>query len=96
MLAQHVENFQMEGRDHIPIVMGEMAAFTWYDTEAAGAKAFRDLQVESCEAGFDGWLTWSWDIPAQPDIWHRTTDTSCPRVLSSASPVTAMTALCGF
>ncbi len=70
LLAQHVENFQMEGRDDIPIVMGEMAAFTWYDSEAAGAKALHDLQVESCDAGFDGWLTWSWDIPAQPDIWH--------------------------
>jgi hypothetical protein len=35
--------------------------------------ALHDLQVESCDAGFDGWLTWSWDIPAQPDIWHATT-----------------------
>jgi hypothetical protein len=73
LLAQHVENFQMEGRDDIPIVMGEMAAFSWYDSEAAGAQALHDLQVESCHAGFDGWLTWSWDIPAQPDIWHAAT-----------------------
>ena len=72
LLAQHVDNYQMAGRDDIPIVMGELAAFTWYTSEAAAAKALHDLQVESCAAGFDGWLTWSWDIPAQPDIWHAT------------------------
>jgi len=74
LLEQHVENYQMEGRDDIPIVMGEMAAFTWYTSEEAGAKALHDLEVESCAAGFDGWLTWSWDISvAQPDIWHART-----------------------
>jgi hypothetical protein len=73
LLKQHVENYQMVGRDEIPIIMGELAAFTWYTSEAAAAKALHDLQVESCEAGFDGWLVWSWDIPAQPDIWHATT-----------------------
>jgi hypothetical protein len=73
-LEQHVENYQMKGRDDIPIVMGEMAAFTWYTSEEAGAKALHDLEVESCAAGFDGWLTWSWDISvAQPDIWHART-----------------------
>ena len=73
LLAQHVENYQMEGRADIPIVMGEVAAFTWYTSEAAAAKALHDLQVDSCAAGFDGWLTWSWYIPAQPDIWHAMT-----------------------
>lgn len=73
LLAHHVENYQMLGRADIPIVMGELAAFTWYTSEAAAAKALHDLQVESCDAGFDGWLVWSWDIPAQPDIWHATT-----------------------
>ena len=86
LLAQHVENFQMEGRDDIPIVMGELATFTWYDSEAAGAKALHDLQVESCDAGFDGWLTWSWEIPAQPDIWHAATgDGLVADVLSPAT-----------
>ena len=73
LLAEHVENYQMEGRADIPIVMGELAAFTWYTSEAAAARALHDLQVESCAAGFDGWLSWSWNIPAQPDIWHATT-----------------------
>lgn len=74
LLAQHVENYQMAGRDDIPIVMGELAAFTWYTSEQAAAKALHDLQFESCVAGFDGWLTWSWDISvAQPDIWHART-----------------------
>ncbi len=74
LLVQHVENFQMAERDDIPIVMGELAAFTWYTSEEAAAKALHDLEVESCTAGFDGWVTWSWDISvAQPDIWHAMT-----------------------
>jgi len=69
-LAVYVDNFQMLGRDEKPIVMGELAAFHWYPTAAAGAQALHDLQVESCDVGFDGWLIWSWDIEVQDDIWH--------------------------
>ncbi len=69
-LAAHVENYQMLGRDEKPIVMGEVAAFDWYPTVAAGAQALHDVQVESCAAGFDGWLIWTWDAPLQPEIWH--------------------------
>jgi hypothetical protein len=45
-----------------PIIMGEFGAFvTFFDSTESAAHSLVAWQVESCEFGFDGWLTWTWD-----------------------------------
>jgi hypothetical protein len=57
-----------------PLLMGELGAFrTAYPTVAEAARALRGRIEESCGYGFSGWLAWSWDARAQPELWSATT-----------------------
>jgi hypothetical protein len=61
-LKQHVENFQINGMQEKPIVMGEFGAYEGsFASVDAAARALMAWQVESCQYGFDGWLLWTWD-----------------------------------
>jgi len=64
------ENFGIAGVEAKPIVLGEFGAYTpWFSDAAGAAAAMMQLQVESCEAGFDGWLLWSWRGDNYTDLW---------------------------
>ncbi len=68
-LATAATQFGMEGYTRKPIVLGEYGAFkTAYSSPSEGAAALVDLQVESCRAGFDGWLYWLWD-QRNDELW---------------------------
>jgi hypothetical protein len=56
-----------------PLLMGELGAFrAAYPTVAEAAQALRSRIEESCGYGFSGWLAWSWDTRAQPELWSAT------------------------
>jgi Cellulase (glycosyl hydrolase family 5) len=56
-----------------PLVMGELGAFkAAYPTVGDAAEALRSRIEESCAYGFSGWLAWSWDTRAQPELWNAT------------------------
>lgn len=56
-----------------PLLMGELGAFkAAYPTVADAAQALRSRIEESCGYGFTGWLAWSWDARAQPELWNAT------------------------
>jgi hypothetical protein len=54
-----------------PLLMGELGTFkAATPTVAEAAHALRSRIEESCSYGFSGWLAWSWDARAQPEIWN--------------------------
>jgi hypothetical protein len=54
-----------------PLLMGELGAFKAATSTVAGAAdALRSRIEESCAYGFAGWLAWSWDARAQPELWN--------------------------
>jgi hypothetical protein len=56
-----------------PLLMGELGAFkAAYPTVADAVQALRSRIEESCGYGFTGWLAWSWDARAQPELWNAT------------------------
>jgi hypothetical protein len=56
-----------------PLLMGELGAFrAAYPTVADAAQGLRSRIEESCGSGFSGWLAWSWDARAQPELWNAT------------------------
>jgi hypothetical protein len=56
-----------------PLLMGELGAFrAAYPTVADAAQGLRSRIEESCGSGFSGWLAWSWDARAQPELWSAT------------------------
>jgi len=70
-LKQYVQNFQMEGMQEKPIIMGEFGAFrSAYPSASAAAQALQEWQVASCQYGFDGWLLWTWDAVEQTDFYN--------------------------
>lgn len=70
-LRQYVENYGIDGMTAKPIVMGEFGAFTSSYAQAEDAAlALQELQVASCEYGFDGWLLWTWDTDEQPELYN--------------------------
>jgi len=67
--AAAAAGFGMDGYPRKVIVLGEYGAFRRaYSSPGEGAAALVDLQVESCRAGFDGWLYWLWD-QANDELW---------------------------
>jgi hypothetical protein len=61
-LAQYVDNFEMAGMEARPIIVGEFGVSTGAVSSASrAARILHDWQVQSCDYGFDGWLTWTWD-----------------------------------
>jgi len=73
-IPRHLENFGLSDRAAKPIVMGEMGAFrNLYATVGDGVQALIGWQAASCEFGFDGWLTWTWDSAGGiRDMWNET------------------------
>jgi hypothetical protein len=66
-----VENFGMVGYQEKPVLMGEYGAFRhiFPDLEVATYR-LQEWMVESCEYGFDGWLTWEYyNRPANDAVW---------------------------
>ncbi len=62
-MQQHAENFGINGMQEKPILMGEFGANKdIYRSAAAAAGALANWQADSCTFGFDGWLTWTWDM----------------------------------
>jgi hypothetical protein len=60
-------------RSRKPLLMGELGAFRApYPTVADAAQGLRSRIEESCGDGFSGWLAWSWDARAQPELWSAT------------------------
>jgi hypothetical protein len=56
-----------------PLLMGELGAFrAAYPTITGAVQALRGRIEESCGNGFSGWLAWSWDARAQPELWSAT------------------------
>lgn len=73
-LPKHLENYRLPVRASKPVVMGEMGAFrNLYATVGDAAQALIAWQAASCEFGFDGWLTWTWDSAGGiRDVWNET------------------------
>lgn len=59
--SELVENFGMPGYNQKPVLMGEVGAFiALYTTIEYAARGLQDWIAESCNYGFDGWLTWGY------------------------------------
>lgn len=66
VMAQ-AENFGMPDHPEKPVIMGEIGAFKHsYADASSAARALNDWVVNSCPAGFDGWLFW--DYFGAPDV----------------------------
>lgn len=80
-----VENFGMGGYQEKPVLMGEFGAFrqTFPNLEL-GTRRMQEWMVESCDYGFDGWLTWEYyDRPADDAVWGLENET----LFEALSPV---------
>ncbi len=54
-----------------PRVIGEFGAFkNFYPTAVDAGLALSEVQDQTCDFGFQGWLLWTWDTWEQPDIWN--------------------------
>lgn len=74
-LAQYVENYEINGMQAKPIMMGELGAFKFaYPNSQAAAVALQAWQVESCQYGFDGWLLWTWDTEFNGEMYSALSD----------------------
>ena len=74
-LAQYVENYEINGMEEKPIMMGEFGAFKGaYPNSQAAALALQAWQIESCKYGFDGWLLWTWDNEFNGEMYSALTD----------------------
>ena len=74
-LAEYVENYEINGMQEKPIVMGEFGAFRGpYPTAQEAALALQAWQIESCTYGFDGWLVWTWDNEFGGEMYSALTD----------------------
>jgi len=74
-LAQSVENYEINGMQEKPIMMGEFGAFkAAYPNSQAAALALQAWQIESCQYGFDGWLLWTWDNEFSGELYSALTD----------------------
>lgn len=68
-LAQHIENYEVNGMQVKPIILGEFGAFkSAFPSIEGAAQALVDWQVESCRYGFDGWLLWTWDDDTNGEV----------------------------
>ncbi len=74
-LGQLVENYEVNGMQVKPIILGEYGAFTFaFSNPQAAALALRSWQVESCSYGFDGWLMWTWDNEFNGEMFSALSD----------------------
>ena len=50
--------------------MGEFGCnIHWYDDATTCSSNVRQLQISSCDAGFTGWLFWTYDTHAEQPDW---------------------------
>jgi hypothetical protein len=60
-LSEIAEDFGMVGFEAKPIILGEYGGFQdRYDSANSAARAMAAWMAASCEAGFDGWLYWTY------------------------------------
>jgi hypothetical protein len=74
-LPQYVLNYELPAVTTKPVLMSEVGAPTASHTTAAvAAESLQTWQADSCAAGFDGWLLWTWDTVGQrtgePAMWN--------------------------
>ncbi|HEU4943392.1 MAG TPA: discoidin domain-containing protein [Gaiellaceae bacterium] len=74
-LPQYVTNYELPATTAKPVLMAELGAPTAsIATVAAAAEALQSWQADSCPAGFDGWLLWTWDTvgerTGEPAMWN--------------------------
>ncbi len=83
-LAQVVQNYALPAVTNKPILLGEFGAeHGAFPTADDAVRALVAWQVESCAAGFDGWLVWTWDSLEQPEFWNAVeADGAIERALS--------------
>lgn len=73
-LPQYVANYELPATTAKPVLMAELGAPTASNASAAiAAEALQTWQADSCAAGFDGWLLWTWDTngerTGEPPMW---------------------------
>ena len=73
-LPQYVANYELPAATAKPVLMAELGAPTASNATAAiAAEALQTWQADSCAAGFDGWLLWTWDTngerTGEPPMW---------------------------
>jgi F5/8 type C domain-containing protein len=74
-LPQYVANYELPVTTSKPVLMAEFGAPTAaHATLASAVETLQGWQAESCPAGFDGWVLWTWDTsgerPGEPPIWN--------------------------
>ena len=70
-----LQNFGVARPPAKVLLMGEMGAFRNLFDAATGAQALVSWEADSCSAGFDGWLLWTWDSAGGADeTWNATDD----------------------
>lgn len=74
-LEDLMENYQLEGLQGQPIILGEFGAFKFhYATPEVGAMGIREWQIASCDYGFQGWMHWHWTGVNDHEVWTGTED----------------------
>jgi hypothetical protein len=73
-LPQYVANYELPATTAKPVLMAELGAPTASNATAAiAAETLQTWQADSCAAGFDGWLLWTWDTngerTGEPPMW---------------------------
>ncbi len=83
-LEQVQEQHGYQGQEVKPLIMGEFPASRFaHPGEDLAAQAMVDWQVESCDFGYDGWLTWHWRGEGdEGGIWPAWS----PRIAEALSP----------
>jgi hypothetical protein len=75
-LPQYVSSYELPAVTAKPVLLAEMGAPTSaYGFLYAAVEGLQAWQAQSCPAGFDGWLLWTWDdataqLPGEPQVWH--------------------------
>jgi hypothetical protein len=74
-LAGVASSYELPAVTRKPVLMAEAGAPTAaYPPLYAAAEALQTWQAQSCPAGFDGWLLWTWDsagqLPDEPAVWN--------------------------
>jgi len=74
-LPQYVANYELPATTAKPVLMAEFGAPTAsHATLAAAAEALQTWQADSCAAGFDGWMLWTWNTAGErtgePAAWN--------------------------
>jgi hypothetical protein len=70
-LADYVNRFEVNGHVEKPIILGEFGATRRsYPSVLQAAQALQEMQIASCDYGFDGWLLWTWDGKEMDELWN--------------------------